>query len=280
MRARLLSLLAIDERPEPPPGAGAVETFRASKRYLYYTALAWVPKQVAAFAGLVLSLAFFGAIDLPWFSAAGWERFMAKISGMEISMLGWSTDLSTAVLFFEGLAVVTFVGQFLFTGLLLKLSWELRWYMVNEQALRIREGLWSLREQTMTIANIQTMIIRQNPMQRLLGISDLEIHTAGGGAGGAESGESLDKGSRLHLGRFRGLEDAEELRDRIRAQLIRHRGAGLGDDDEDEEATSTEPAVRVSDAVRQLLDEVRALRTTVTATVVRPDPPSGGASAR
>jgi membrane protein YdbS with pleckstrin-like domain len=264
VRERLLSLLVISEQPEPPPGAGStLETFRASKRYLYYIALTWVPKQIVAFFGLVASLAFFGAIERPWIVAAGWDRFLGKVEPIEFSVLGWTTDLATAFLFFEGLAVVTFVGQFLFTGLLLKLSWELRWYMVGERALRIREGLWSLREQTMTIANIQTMIVRQNPVQRLLGIADLEVHTAGGGAGGAESGESLEGKSGLHVGRLRGLEDADGLRDRIRAQLIRHRGAGLGDADEPERSPMAEPADSAADPVeigRQLLEEIRGLR--------------------
>jgi hypothetical protein len=133
--------------------------------------------------------------------------------------------------------------------------------MVGEQSLRIREGLWSLREQTMTIANIQTMIVRQGPLQRLLGISDLEIHTAGGGA--SSEGDGGDAGSTtspLHVGRIRGIEDATGLRDRIAAQLKRHRGAGLGDEDDREVVRAAEVGGNAVEAATALLAAVRELR--------------------
>lgn len=265
MRERLLRLLAISERPDPPPGAGSpLETFRASPRFFHYSVLTWIPKQIAAAIGLLLSLMFFGALDQPFLRAEGWERFQALLDRIfTVSMVGVPLDSSTVFLFFEALAVAAFVGQFLFSGLLLKLSWELRWYMVGEQALRLREGLWRLNEQTMTIANIQTMIVKQGPLQRLFGISDLEIHTAGGGSGGAESGDSDESKSALHVGRFRGLDDAEGLRDRIRQRLIGHRGAGLGDHDEEWEQERSVDSDSFAMAASDLLDEVRALRGTL-----------------
>lgn len=264
MKERLISWLAISERPDPPPGSGvSLSTFRASRRYLYYGVLAWVPKQVAAFIGLLFSLVFLGAFNQDFLRAEGWMRFMERLESLRFGILGVDANVRMLFTFFEGLAVLTFVAQLLFTGLLLKLSWELRWYMVGERALRIREGLWSLREQTMTIANIQTMIVRQGPVQRLFGISDLEIHTAGGGAGGSDEQESTDRKSALHIGRIRGIEDAAGLRDRLREQLIRHRGAGLGDDDERESDTGDVDDRDLIGATKDLLAAARSLRRAV-----------------
>ncbi len=272
MRERILALLAISERPEPPPGSGeALRTFRASRRFLHYSVLAWFPKQLAALIGLLFSLAFFGAFDQPFLRAEGWERFIERLGDVEVTVI--PIELPSVFLYVEMFAVVAFVGQLVFTGALLKLSWELRWYMVGDRALRIREGLWFLREQTMTIANIQTMIVRQGPVQRLFGISDLEIHTAGGGAGAGSEGESESKKSGLHVGRLRGLEDAAALRDEIHARLVRHRGAGLGDAD-DAEPVTARPGL--DEVAGELLEEVRALRPTIASMA---DAARGGSTA-
>jgi hypothetical protein len=63
------------------------------------------------------------------------------------------------------------------------------------------------------------------------------------------------------------VEDAEGLRDRIRARLILHRGAGLGDADEhvEEEGSEVGPSgSELADAARELLAEARALRRAMT----------------
>ncbi len=265
MRRALLAFFRVSERPAPPPGSGAEPAiFRASKRYLYYTVLTWIPKQVAAFFGLLFSLAFFGSFDRELVRAEGWERFMGLLGQLEVSIGRWSVAPTDFFGFFEALAVAVWAGQLLFTAIFLKLSWELRWYIVGESSLRIREGLWFLREQTMTVANIQNMKVRQGPLQRLLGIADLEVRTAGGAGGqGSEEDPSGDSRSSFHVGRFRGLDDARALRDRIRALLVEHRGAGLGDADDSEgpaEAESDSAAEEVRDAARSLLEEARALR--------------------
>ncbi len=220
MRQRLLEFLRVPEKPEPPPGAGAnLETFRASRRYLYYSVLGWALKQAGALAGLVFSLAFFG-LGQPFVDIEKWDFFNKAIPDVRFRFVPFSLDLPHVLRFLEILAVVVWGVQFILSGLLLKLSWELRWYMVGETSLRIRRGLWSMREQTMTIANIQNMVVHQGPLQRLFGISDLEVHTAGGGrsSDGDKADPSSDKHS-FHIGRFRGLEDAAGLRDRIRARV-------------------------------------------------------------
>ena len=51
------------------------------------------------------------------------------------------------------------------TFALVRLDYELRWYIVTDRSLRIREGVTSLRESTMTFANIQHIAVRQGPLQ-------------------------------------------------------------------------------------------------------------------
>jgi uncharacterized membrane protein YdbT with pleckstrin-like domain len=171
----------------------------------------------------------------------------------------------------EYIALGFFAIQAITSGLLLKLGWELRWYMVGDECLRIREGLWRVKEQTMTISKIQNMSVRQNPLQKLLGIEDLEIHTAGGGAKTSSDSEE-DKG--LHVGHFRGIENGAELRAQIRARMARSKGSGLGDEAEH----PVEPAqsfagetgtvgAQTLDAARELLAESRRLHGVLGAPV-------------
>lgn len=261
MRERLLRLLRLRERPDPPPGSGALETFRASRRYLYLSAVAWFPKQLSALAGLVFALVFFGTIDAPFLRAEGWMGFLDNLDdAFRFEIGAWTLPPSTLFVFLELLAVAGFVAQLVFSGATVYLDWRLRWYMVGEEALRIREGLWTVHEQTISIANVQKMTIRQGPVHKLFGVAELEVHTAGGGAGGGEGGEA--KGA--HVARFRGLEDVEGLRDRIRARLVLHKGAGLGDADEFQDTASspgdTGDAGELAVAARQLAEETRALR--------------------
>ena len=263
MRSRLFALLRVRERPDPPPGAGsAPRIFRASRRFLYYSVLMWFPKQMGALVALVASLAFFGSFDQPGGGAEGWERFVGQLGELKIQFGGMVLDPTMLFRLFEILAVFSFLSQMTLSALLVKLSWDLRWYVVGEESMRIREGVWSLREQTMTIASVQNMSVRQGPVQRLFGIADLEIHTAGGGSRSElESGRSPDKKRNFHVGRFRGLENAEELRDSIYTKLMALRGTGLGDETAH---LASSPSVGAAEdervaAARLLLSEAREL---------------------
>ncbi|HEX9730785.1 MAG TPA: PH domain-containing protein [Thermoanaerobaculia bacterium] len=261
MKARLLRFLRVSEQPDPPPGAGEdLAVFRASRRYLWLSVLAWIPKQLWAVAGLVFALAFFGTIDTPFFEAEGWERFMEVMDGIRFEVGGWTLSVAMTFELFELGAVALFAAQLAFSGATLLLAWELRWYMVGDDALRIREGLWTVREQTITIANVQKMTIHQTPLHKLFGVADLEVHTAGGGSG-VKDDDKKQGAQPFHVARFRGLEDAETLRDRIRARLVLHRGTGLGDADEDADVPERHPGGEErAVAARALLAETRALR--------------------
>jgi membrane protein YdbS with pleckstrin-like domain len=151
------------------------------------------------------------------------------------------------------------------TFLVARLEYELRWYLVTDRSLRIRSGIWTVEELTMTFANIQELTIRQGPLQRMLGIADLKVRSAGGGAAQQE-GKTLRE---THVGYFHGVDNAPALRDLILAQLRRYRDSGLGDPDEPAAVAPTgavDPAADPSaaaTAARELLAEVRTLRRTL-----------------
>jgi hypothetical protein len=126
----------------------------------------------------------------------------------------------------------------------------------------------------MSFANVQNLSTEQGPLQRLFGIADLKVRTAGGG--GKSEGEPGEAGKKdLHLGYFRGVDDAEGIRDLILGRLRGLKDAGLGDPDEPVEPATRAGAVAeaepsapasdrgpatVLDAARELLAEARALR--------------------
>ena len=119
----------------------------------------------------------------------------------------------------------------------------------------------------MTFANIQQITIRQGPLQRLLRIADLEVRSAGGGSG-SHYGEGSGHGGgthSMHLGYFRGVENAGAIRDLMLERLRRWRDTGLGDPDEAQPVRpASEPIADscsvVLAAAEQVLAEVRALR--------------------
>jgi membrane protein YdbS with pleckstrin-like domain len=269
MKALLLALLRVPERPSLPPGpVGSVDCFRASRRFLGYMVLKWSLKQVGAVISLVISLAFLGGLSWGPF---GDVEPMRRLADKDVSLgfLNFSVDMTMADLLglVEMFAIGAFLVQLVVSGFFLKLAWELRWYMVSDTTIRIREGLLRLKEQTMTVANIQNLSIRQGPLQRVFGIYDLEVETAGG-AGSGNAGDPTKSSENLHVGRFRGLRDAEALRRRLRAQLALHKDAGLGDPDEPGKGRAAAPAsksaqqdfAQAAAAASQLLVETRALR--------------------
>jgi membrane protein YdbS with pleckstrin-like domain len=154
-----------------------------------------------------------------------------------------------------------------FTYALAWLDYDQRWYITTDRSLRIREGLWRVREVTLTFANIQQMTIRQGPVQRFFGIADLVVTTAGGG-GGATSDPGQIAKEPVHTGVLRGVSNAEEIRDWILAKSRELKDSGLGDPDDalprvPEELRgedSGRPVPEVLEAARILKVESAALR--------------------
>lgn len=236
----MLRLLRVPSEPELPVGSEDAWVFRAAPNYYRYRLTLWVFAQVAALIGLVFGLVLLSGI-------------------ME------TVTHPMAALAFRGaeaLAWITFLGQIPFSLAVLNLDFELRWYIVSDRSLRIREGIVSLREKTLTFANIQNVEIRRNPLQRFLGIADVRVRSAGGGGGSGEGKGQV--GESMHEASFRGVDDPEKIRGAILARVRRQRDSGLGDPDDnrrDAEAgslVSVEP-LRAAEALRREAGLLRAV---------------------
>lgn len=240
--------LRVPPEPEPPLGSPeSVRIFNAAPGYYQYRLVVWGIRQAGALIGLIIGLAFL---------AGGIEVVDFPLSG-EVAVL------------IETVGVGFFLIQLPLSFLMVRLDYRYRWYMTTDTSLRIREGITTVRERTMTFANIQNLSLKQGPIQRLFGISDLQVRTAGGG--GAESAEESKKGhseaDNMHLGYFRGVDNAEEIRDLILGRMRGMRDSGLGDPDEPMAAPVTAPAANSDEliaAAREMLAESKRLRAVLT----------------
>jgi uncharacterized membrane protein YdbT with pleckstrin-like domain len=101
---------------------------------------------------------------------------------------------------------------------------------VTDRSLRLRHGVWQISESTMSFANIQQVVVSQGPLQRLLGLGDVKVKSAGGGGDVGPHGQK--RGDDMHSGLFHNVTNAAEIRDLIAERLKRFQEAGLGDPDE------------------------------------------------
>src|SRR5258707_96497 len=202
-------LLRIPRDPEAPPGDEAsTRVFRASPNYFKYLVFIWGVQTAIGLLPIIVVGCVFIAVSLN-----------IKDQTVLISMV-----ISIAVLVF-----VLFALQRLFRLALLRLEYEKRWYVVTDRSLRIREGVVSVQEMTITFANIQNLSISQGPIQRLLRVADLRVDTAGGGGA---SGYGSMAGHDSHTAWFRGVDNANEVRELIQHRLRRLKDSGLGDHEE------------------------------------------------
>lgn len=246
--------LQVPPRPEMPVGGeGTLQIFRAARGYFHYRLVSWVLKQISVFIGIAFGFIMFNELE-------GVVR--RAFVGMEV------------------LALVFAVLYLPISFLLVSLDFNYRWYMVTDRSLRMREGILKVQERTMTFSNVQNVAIRQGPLQRFFGIADVEVRTAGGGGGGDHGQQDDSLAENMHIGYFRGVDNAEDIRDLIMNHLRRLSASGLGDPEE-ATAESPEPAevLAVSDgsgvvapaspghamlsAAEGLLAEMRALRLDV-----------------
>ena len=216
-----------------------MKVFRAAPNFYKLKLLLWALRQASGLIGIVVFLVF-------------WNTSVGKKA---------PTGVNLAVDIMEMAGVAMFFIQLPFTYMLVRLDYELRWYIVTDRSLRIRAGVWNVRESTLTFANIQQITVRQGPLQRLLGIYDLEVTTAGGGGSGGHGGQH-GQGESMHSGYFHGIDNAPEVRGMMLERLRHLRDSGLGDPDEPvhEEPQVTESATALLVAARELLEETRALR--------------------
>lgn len=119
----------------------------------------------------------------------------------------------------------------LVTYVALHLRYDTMWYVFTDRSLRIRRGIWSIEEMTVTFENVQNVEVRQGPLQRWFGIADLIVETAAAGAPGPKNKQPT--GSRAVV---QGIADAPRVRDLILSRVRQSRSAGLGDEREIERA--------------------------------------------
>jgi membrane protein YdbS with pleckstrin-like domain len=231
----VLRFLRVPAEPQAPEGGRVIRVFRAGRKYFQYRLGLWALKQLATALGLVGGLLFV-------------TMLRREISNEVV-------DLVLAAV--EGFAWAAFLAQLPFSFAVLRLDYEMRWYILSDRSLRIREGILSVREKTLTFANIQQISIHQNPLQRLLGLADVRVTTAGGGSGG-KHGEGV--GESMHEAFFRGVDNADEIRDVIAERVRLHRDSGLGDPDEPAHLAPRSADPEVLAAARELHREIRDLR--------------------
>lgn len=224
IKRQILNWLRVPPEPAAPDGSpGSVLVFRAGQNYWRWRVFCWAAWQL-----VVLPLVLLPLVPLMTRKTPMPPTTAAILLTIEALLL---------TLYFFAL-VITYHAQ--------RLDYELRWYVVTDRCLRIRCGIWSVEETTMTFANIQDLRITAGPLQRVLGLADLEVSSAGGA--GAQGGSS----SGGHVARFSGVDNAEAIRDTIVERLKQYRDAGLGDEEE--------PLVSAEEAAQRLFEETRAVR--------------------
>ena len=222
--------------PNPPAGhSESIRIFRASEKYLNY--------QLYIFA----AIAFLKALVL--FVICCVILYNAPVIGLIF--------LAAAGLFWCAFVVIGY-----FT---IRMEYDMRYYIVTDRSLRIRKGIWTIVEHTLTFANIQNVSIEQGPIQRMLGISTLVVETAGGG--GAVSQQQGQIGPNYHCATLQGLEEAELFRDLILNYLKKlPHSSGLGTPGEKESLLHPAALGGFSSAeitaLKEILSEIQALRNT------------------
>jgi membrane protein YdbS with pleckstrin-like domain len=319
IRQQVLFVMHVPGEPEAPIGApGSTRVFRAGKNYLKLRLLGWGVTQLVVLAGIVFWAVVLRDVeetaraqqlsqtvppppltpqsfvervtnDSPSTTPPaqqnnkkkrnhieGWAGFKRALVELALVLPSW------AFVLIWGLKLIGFaiyLAQIPFTYGLRRLDYELRWYIVTDRSLRIRTGLVSLQESTMSFANLQQVEVKQDPIQRLLGLADVHVQSAGGGGHDPSKGKAGDS---LHTGIFHSVENAKEIRDLILERLRRFRQAGLGDPDDHHDATFVDGVIPPREAVftskaepseaspadtlaaaREVLVEARALRATL-----------------
>jgi membrane protein YdbS with pleckstrin-like domain len=227
LQKKTLQLMKVPAEPQPPDGsAGSARVFRSGRNYYRWRLALWFSANAGA---LIVLAAVSFALARPIKAGSFWSRNIAE---------------SLMVLLMTAFLLSAF-----FTFLQQRLNYELRWYVVTDRCLRIRSGILNVHEITTTFANIQEVRLSAGPLQKLLGLADVEVHSAGGGSGKGSSDS--------HVARFEGVDNAPEIRDFILIRLRQYRDSGLGERDHSRPLAFGEG---IQAAAQALLTEARALR--------------------
>lgn len=237
-------VLRVFRAPGDPPAAPtgthtSVRVMRASPRYLMYRLLG------------VASLALLVSVAI----------LVTALAALAESKL-W---LATAFL------VVTAVPVVLVQYFIARVDYDLRYYLITDRSVRVRQGAWIVDEKTITFANVQNVRLEQGPVERLLGFANVRIDTAGGGVAAGAHGDGGAHGVVLA-----GIEDAAAVRDLVLAQVRQRTDAGLGDRDDRSAPAALGGGHGWSadqrEALRLLAEAAIALRASAQRTLPPPGP--------
>src|SRR4029453_8092335 len=123
--------------------------------------------------------------------APGYLRYLkflfwvALIPGDILPVLGWiavsiAVPVLGVLLALPFLALMFLPDIFAYVGI--PLRYDTTWYVLTDRSLRIRRGILTIHETTISFENVQNVEVRQGPIQRYFGIADVIAQTAGGGA--------------------------------------------------------------------------------------------------
>jgi membrane protein YdbS with pleckstrin-like domain len=189
-----------DRPPELPTAPGeSLESFQPSAGFLRYLKLKF----------WVVLLLFDGAILVVWLVVALASPVAGAIAALPALAIAVIPD------------IVAYIA--------IHLQYDTTWYVMTGRSLRIRRGIWVIHETTITFENVQNVEVNQGPLQRLFGIADVRVDTAGGG--GVQAGAHGTASMTGHRGLIEGVSDAPRIRDMILSRLRHARTAGLGDEE-------------------------------------------------
>lgn len=268
IRTWILRWLRVPDEPHAPAGSpGSLRLFRAGVSYSRILFWGWVGKQVLVILPMVV-----------WLGVG--TRFLPDEITVGSRRKGNVRTVSTAqfrewLLMFEVPFLALGFLQMPITYVLMRLRYEQHWYMVTDRSLRIRDGITTVRETTLSFANIQNIAVHQNPLQRVFGLSSVEVKSAGGGGSVHAAHGHQAAAESWHTAVFRNVDNPEEIRDLIVQRQRALKESGLGDVEE-WHATAAPATTRGGAAshtgtaedlaaAEELLAEVRRLRSAVTA---------------
>lgn len=161
------------------------------------------------------------------------------------------------------LTIAAFVVQLPLSFFILWAERRTTWYVISDQGVQLRYGLWTMNETSLRFTNIQHVMLKQGLLQRVLGLADVVLNTAGG----RPKEDDEDDEERKRQGELKDLEyaQAQTLLSEIRNQLpvASSEAARL----------IPPPAPLVTNtslaAAQQLLAEARTLRHTLQQTYER-----------
>lgn len=199
VKRRLVPWLKMPTDPPQLPGGDrqALEVFRPSPGFLSY--MKWWFWVVAIIIDLVILFV--------WMAITIADLFMGLLLSPIVVVMLFLPD------------VIAYIA--------IHLRYENTWYAMTDRAVRIRRGVWIVRETTISFENVQNVKVRQGPVQRMFNISDVVIETAG--SGGASQGKGGSFGV-SNQGVIEGIEEAARIRDLVLSRMRTARTAGLGDE--------------------------------------------------